>query len=119
MAAGAAEALEQARALRRAAARSAAAARPAAASAAGALGRVRQRRRRPLLRGAAAGYGGDVGRDRGGVGARDELLRHRRGRVVDLVVDDLLDRALPEPLLADAGEGAVEVRTLLALCARV
>src|SRR5919202_211791 len=115
MAAGAAEALDQARAVRRAAARSAAAARAAAASAAGALGRVRQRRRRPLLRGAAAGYGGDVGRDRGGVGARDELLRHRRRRVVDLVVDDLLDRALAEVLLAYPCECTVEIWPLLAL----
>src|SRR5919199_4059209 len=82
MAAGAAEALEQARALRRAAARSAAAARAAAASAAGALGRVR---------------------------------RHRRRRVVDLVVDDLLDRALAEVLLAYPCECTVEIWPLLAL----
>ena len=53
---------------------------------------------------------GDVGGDVLRVLARDEVLRHRRRRLADLVEHDVLDRALLEALLAVGRERVVEVR---------
>src|SRR5204863_9224145 len=52
---------------------------------------------------------GDVRGDVLRVGARDEVPRHRRRGLADLVEDDVLDRALLELLGAVLGEGVVEV----------
>ena len=57
-----------------------------------------------------AGRRGDVRGDVLRVLAGDEVLRHRRRRLADLVEDDVLDRALLEALLAVGRERVVEVR---------
>jgi hypothetical protein len=67
-------------------------------------------RRRRGVRLPGPGDGGDVGRDVDRVLALDEILRHRRVRLPDLVEHDVLDRALLEPLRAVARERVVEVR---------
>src|SRR5262249_61756203 len=65
---------------------------------------------RRLRLAALAGDRGDVRGDVLGVLARDEVLRHRRRRLADLVEHDVLEGALLEPLLARACECVVEVR---------
>ena len=72
---------------------------------------------------ALADRAGDVGRDVLRVLAREDVGRHRRGRLAglriglrgargleDLAVDDALERALAEAVAAGALEGLVEVR---------
>jgi hypothetical protein len=89
-------------------------------------------RRRGRAAGRETGYGRDVGRDVVGVVAGDELGRHAldgllraagarldpgrvRDRVEDLVVDDVANARLLEPLRPRPGEGVVEVGSDLAL----
>jgi hypothetical protein len=61
----------------------------------------------------------DIGRHVGGVLAGDEVLGHRLDGVLDLVGDDLPDRADGEALLARPRERVVEVRAHGALRSRV
>src|ERR671931_2879551 len=83
--------------------------------------RGRQCWRCALAGGPGAGDRRDVGGDGRRVGAGDDLRRHQSGRswVVDLVVDDLLDRAQPEVLSTITGERSDEIEPRRSLYSRV
>src|SRR5205823_10669845 len=80
-------------------------------------GLLRLRKPRPSLSAgrlasrARSGHRRDVSRHGGRVRAGHDLGRHQTGGsgMVDLVVDDLLDRALPKMLFLRAGEGTVQI----------